>query len=610
MKGSLEITKRPITITVKPATKKYNTEDADATGYISSWPTSANVTGDISAMGYNGVSVAYTGDATKDAFVSATEALKFFGQYVSNNNTQKYYAGYYVTRTNTDELKAEYTEVLDLVATHTQTALTSNYDITIVKGNYSITGGKIYITAEAKTKEYGEDDPELTYTVDGLSGTETLVNEPTLTREGAGTTAGEDVKDGGYTINISGAEAPEGYESIVYGTAKLTITKAPLTVTLPIKTVEAGQTISAAEATLTKDGITIDGFKKDETVASSYTLSLKSDLSVDSNSKLTDQTDAAGYILTLTTDIAKNYQIAQGTDPETYADNIAGKLIVGAGNASLVTIANFADIQTYDKETRNVKIDFNTRNRAINATAAKHTWAADNWNALVLPFDITVAELSSRLGFAGTGEYNYAVVNTVKKNSESGKFQFEYATGTITANTPFMVKTIGKITTTDATESGTITGIIDFGTKTIKAPASATVSADLDNGFKLVGTYTNKVLDKTMPMDDNNAGLYKFLYGDDDSQYRTFGSTSSNSWTIVPFDAYVDLSGDAASAPSVIFEFEDKDGIVTAIKSIDADINVNSISAKGWYTINGMKLEGAPAQKGVYIKDGKKVVVK
>ena len=30
----------------------------------------------------------------------------------------------------------------------------------------------------------------------------------------------------------------------------------------------------------------------------------------------------------------------------------------------------------------------------------------------------------------------------------------------------------------------------------------------------------------------------------------------------------------------------------------------------GWYTINGTKLQAAPTQKGIYIFNGKKLVVK
>ena len=46
------------------------------------------------------------------------------------------------------------------------------------------------------------------------------------------------------------------------------------------------------------------------------------------------------------------------------------------------------------------------------------------------------------------------------------------------------------------------------------------------------------------------------------------------------------------------------------IKSLSAD-NIQDLKvAEGWYTINGMKLNAAPTEKGIYINNGKKVVVK
>ena len=34
------------------------------------------------------------------------------------------------------------------------------------------------------------------------------------------------------------------------------------------------------------------------------------------------------------------------------------------------------------------------------------------------------------------------------------------------------------------------------------------------------------------------------------------------------------------------------------------------MSPEGWFNLRGMKLQGAPTEKGVYIKDGKKIVIK
>ena len=50
--------------------------------------------------------------------------------------------------------------------------------------------------------------------------------------------------------------------------------------------------------------------------------------------------------------------------------------------------------------------------------------------------------------------------------------------------------------------------------------------------------------------------------------------------------------------------------MTTTIKAIDFAKENAAVSAEGWYTINGVKLVGAPTEKGVYIKDGKKVVIK
>ena len=272
----------------------------------------------------------------------------------------------------------------------------------------------------------------------------------------------------------------------------------------------------------------------------------------------------------------------------------------------------FTKIKANDGQKVNVTIDFNGRTRqvvneddAVTATNPWNNWAANKWNALVLPFDITVAELSNRLGF---GEYNYVVVNTIKKTTEAGKFQFELATGTIEANTPFMVKTVGDITDTD--DESAVTGIIDFGLKEIKAPEKAKVAAEVGNGFKLVGEYTHFTLDKTTTgYDAGGNALRKFMLGNyDEKGFSYFGSSSKNSWTIVSFDGYVDLSGDELNARNVVFEFEEADGSTTAIKSVSAD-EVN-VKAEGWYTINGVKLQNAPSQKGIYIFNGKKLVVK
>ena len=74
---------------------------------------------------------------------------------------------------------------------------------------------------------------------------------------------------------------------------------------------------------------------------------------------------------------------------------------------------------------------------------------------------------------------------------------------------------------------------------------------------------------------------------------------------MAPLSAYFQIP---AGSPARTIEFEEADGTVTAIKAVAADFNGKN--AEGWYTIGGIKLQAAPTEKGVYIKDGKKFVIK
>ena len=608
--ATFTIKKRPITITPVAAQKVLNQDDSKSVVY-----TGGKAGDNATTIGYAGVTVTVTalnGNEKKaDEVWNTLKAVdwdKMKGTYdakkADGNGTLR------VVRTGKgkDEQKGTYANALS-VTKEDKGTVWNNYEVTPGTADFEITGGKIYISAIDQNKVYGDDDPDWTavldenYIVTGLSKGESLKKAPTLKR-----VEGEDAKT--YTINISGAEAPAGYQDIVYAFGTFTITKAPLTVTMPVKNVKAGKTAEATLADITKDGIKITGLKKDEVAIDTYTLTLNGGLKTE-ESKLTDQTNAQGYILTLTDAIFKNYSITGGDNE---GKTIAGKLIVGKGgtveNLALTCSADATDynaILAAAGEKKNVTITFTNRNRKVNETATEvHTWAANKWNALVLPFDITVAELSNVLGHAGDGAFNYAVVNTIKKDAPEGKFQFQLFTGTIPANTPFMVKTVGKITTLPTAEDAkTINVAVNFGEKTIVAPAAETVAAEFENGFKLVGKYANYVLDKDKPQGDK--ALYRFMFGDDDSDFKGIGAKSANTWTIVPFDCYVDLTGNTQAARNVTFEFEEADGTTTIIKSLSAEQNVNT---EGWYTINGVKLQGVPTEKGIYINNGKKVVIK
>ncbi len=103
------------------------------------------------------------------------------------------------------------------------------------------------ITADDKTREYGDENPTFTYTTSA-----TLTGEPSLT-----TTATKTSPVGEYDIVVGRGTITSDY------TAKngiLTITKAPLTITAKSYTIKQGDALPAFEADYT-------GFKNNETSA-------------------------------------------------------------------------------------------------------------------------------------------------------------------------------------------------------------------------------------------------------------------------------------------------------------------------------------------------------
>ena len=108
--------------------------------------------------------------------------------------------------------------------------VTANYDITYTNGTLTVTPKPITVKADNKWKAYGEADPRLTYTSGGLLNNDAITG--TLSR-----VEGEDV--GTYAITVGELTAGDNYE-ISFTGANLTIVKAELTVTANNHTITYG----------------------------------------------------------------------------------------------------------------------------------------------------------------------------------------------------------------------------------------------------------------------------------------------------------------------------------------------------------------------------------
>jgi hypothetical protein len=246
----------------------------------------------------------------------------------------------------------------------------------------------------------------------------------------------------------------------------------------------------------------------------------------------------------------------------------------------------FSTIESYNGKTVNVNITVN-RTQTLPSSGKTYTWKAEDWNAFILPFDITPKELSEAFG--------YAIVNVVDPdNTKDGNIAFKLQmSGTIAANTPFMLKNYEAIT------SAAENNVIAFGNREIKAPANAEVSVDAGEDWKFIGSYNKWTIN------NSNTDVY---YYNGEGAWKHLGATSANTWNIAPFNAYMLMPASAASsAREFTFTFEDLNG-TTAIRSINED--ATNTNVEGMYNLNGMKLNTTPTKKGVYIVNGKKVVIK
>jgi hypothetical protein len=545
--GIFEITKRPLTITANAKTVAYGS--AAPTFTVDDVTISGNVAAELANL-KKGISAKFI-----DGF-----------NYASKGN-------------------GTYANVIEPTVDATKATEFKNYEQTLNKGTLTIGAAQILFAIKPASKFYGEADPEdlaKSYIVSGA--TEGLLTNPVVKRD-----AGENPGD--YLMSFeTEATAKDGYE-ILYATTPVnfTVKKAQLTFTIPAQTIDKNSTKDA----LKKDNITATGINNSDKVADLYTLAFNSTAGAtgDPAKVTTDKTTADGILLTLTPAAQAKYEVKSGTASYASSSTATGKLIVGAGTASDLAFtsiyADYATIVAHAGETQNVTLKITPRNSREVPAGTVHKWAAQTWNAMVLPFEVSVADLSQALG--------YAIVNRVDAaNTTEGNVQFKLEMDKIPANEPFCVKTSKALADDYVATFPNAVKIV--------APASEYPSVDAGMGYKFVGAYKTMTITKENP-------TYSFLRGDIAKWARITNPSSTNTWEVVPFDAYIDLTGADASR-EITFTFQELDGSTTAIKAVEASVESGNTVKEGWYNLSGMKLEGAPTQKGVYINNGKKVVIK
>jgi hypothetical protein len=227
-----------------------------------------------------------------------------------------------------------------------------------------------------------------------------------------------------------------------------------------------------------------------------------------------------------------------------------------------------------------------------------------NWNTICLPFDVkagnalltdaTVKELDLYGYYSEDGVYySYAAVNARRTgfDAENGTLYLYFKDATadsddnlLKAGTPYLIKwDSGENITDDLTFEGV---------KLIPLPQNIQSADEKVNFF---GTYSPVSLAK-----DDKSNLF---LGDDNMLYYP----NVADYSIKAFRGYfhVDLDGDGVRAINLNFGEEGTQTIIG-----HTEITEITEKADAWYTIDGIRLNGKPSKKGLYIHNGRKTVVK
>ncbi len=208
-----------------------------------------------------------------------------------------------------------------------------------------------------------------------------------------------------------------------------------------------------------------------------------------------------------------------------------------------------------------------------------------DWNTLCLPFDV-----STTSGPLAGDNVVAMTLNTAESNLTGSTLtlNFDAAPTTIPAGTPFIIKW-GE----QEEKTGYLGTIIEnpvFTGVTIDNTDRSVTSSDGYVTFK--GTYSPIVWET-----ENKSILF---VGAGNTLYYPEAGGHVNACR-----AYFDLG--SASAREFVMNFEEGNSETT---SLPQPLQKEGSQADAWYTLDGRKLNGKPTTKGLYIHNGKKVIIK
>ena len=234
----------------------------------------------------------------------------------------------------------------------------------------------------------------------------------------------------------------------------------------------------------------------------------------------------------------------------------------------------------------------------VDVTLSGRTLYRDGgWNTICLPFNVSAEQMAAtthplygatikKLDTTSSVQYGENEYHTTGIEGDCLYLNFAEATS-IVAGVPYIIKW-GIASDHPGTN---ITNPV-FTNVTINANASTEVS--FTGGGKFVGTYNAKRFTTA------DLGQYLIMGGDNTLYYTKAGAG------IGACRAYFQVPEGSASIKMFNLNFSDYS---TTTKITNTNLADQTYEDGEWWTLSGMKLNGKPSEKGVYLFNGKKVVI-
>lgn len=286
-----------------------------------------------------------------------------------------------------------------------------------------------------------------------------------------------------------------------------------------------------------------------------------------------------------------------GTVPGDYTKGTGATLSLDVADGSAFTVTSGNNALAISKieitpnavdETETITLDESVTNTieaktGVNVTL-KRSMVANEWNTICLPFAVTMDKAKAAFGD------NVKIVELDTEAAVDANVLSFKASTEIAAATPYLIKP------STVSETGTYTfDGVDIAEKNINDKYAYTFNLSVNNPISFKGIY-NKV-DITEDVQNSFKNNYAAFLGDGNKIYKAgTGKTKG-------FRAYFAIPKSAsASALRVVI-----DGTATSIKNIDSEVVESNAPV---FNLQGQRVDGNNLTPGIYVKAGKKFVVK